>query len=287
MPATLLAVDDSRTMRKVLEMTFGGEDVRVVLAESADAAFSLMRSENPSIVVADAKLPGKSGYELCQAIKQINPSVPVLLLSSKQHPYDAAKGSAVRVDGNLEKPFDSQALIDRVKALLSGERPAIAQGAPKPPAAAPYRAPAALSASLAGPPSSQRLPPKPTLTPAPMPAMRATSAPLPAATPQTAANVRATMDFSTRTPAAGTPIVGRPIPHAPPPPARVTAAPSAAFAKASDDLAAKLSAMGLTKTQVEGVLALSREVVERVVWEVVPVLAETMIKEELQRLTSE
>ncbi len=283
MPATLLAVDDSRTMRKVLEMTFGGEDVRVVLAESADAAFSLMGSENPSIVVADAKLPGKSGYELCQAIKQINPSVPVLLLSSKQHPYDAAKGSAVRVDGNLEKPFDSQALIDRVKALLSGERPAVAQGAPRPPAAAPYRAPAALSASLAGPPSSQRLPPKPTLTPAPM---RAVSAPLPAATPQAAANVRSTMDFSTRTPAAGTPIVGRPVSHAPPP-ARVTPAPSAAFAKASDDLAAKLSAMGLTKTQVEGVLALSREVIERVVWEVVPVLAETMIKEELQRLTSE
>jgi len=49
----------------------------------------------------------------------------------------------------------------------------------------------------------------------------------------------------------------------------------------------KLAALGLTKDQVEGVLALSREVVERVVWEVVPVLAETMIKEEIQRLTAE
>ena len=49
----------------------------------------------------------------------------------------------------------------------------------------------------------------------------------------------------------------------------------------------KLAALGLTKDQMEGVLALSREVVERVVWEVVPVLAETMIKEEIQRLTAE
>ena len=38
MPATLLAVDDSVTMRKVLEMTFAGEDFRVVTADSADAA---------------------------------------------------------------------------------------------------------------------------------------------------------------------------------------------------------------------------------------------------------
>jgi hypothetical protein len=45
--------------------------------------------------------------------------------------------------------------------------------------------------------------------------------------------------------------------------------------------------MGLTDAQVQGVLALSRDVIERVVWEVVPVLAETMIKEELRRLTGE
>jgi hypothetical protein len=50
-------------------------------------------------------------------------------------------------------------------------------------------------------------------------------------------------------------------------------------------MAAKLEQIGLTPTQVDAVLALSRDVVERVVWEVVPVLAETIIKEELARLT--
>jgi hypothetical protein len=52
------------------------------------------------------------------------------------------------------------------------------------------------------------------------------------------------------------------------------------------DLEAKVSALGLTPAQVEAVSALTREVVERVVWEVVPQLAETMIREELRRLTS-
>jgi hypothetical protein len=49
----------------------------------------------------------------------------------------------------------------------------------------------------------------------------------------------------------------------------------------------KLGALGLTKDQITSVLALSREVVEQVVWEVVPVLAETMIREEIRRVTAE
>jgi hypothetical protein len=53
------------------------------------------------------------------------------------------------------------------------------------------------------------------------------------------------------------------------------------------DFSAQLQGLGLSAQQVEGVLALSRDVVERVVWEVVPVLAETLIKEELARLTAE
>jgi hypothetical protein len=52
-------------------------------------------------------------------------------------------------------------------------------------------------------------------------------------------------------------------------------------------MAAKLAELGLSTAQVEGVLALSREVIERVVWEVVPDLAEVIIREEIRRLTSE
>ena len=65
------------------------------------------------------------------------------------------------------------------------------------------------------------------------------------------------------------------------------AAPAAAATAAGGDMAKKLDALGLSKEQVEAVLALSREVVEQVVWEVVPDLAETLIKEEIARLTQE
>jgi hypothetical protein len=52
-------------------------------------------------------------------------------------------------------------------------------------------------------------------------------------------------------------------------------------------LESKLQGLGLTRDQVVAVLAISQGVVEQVVWEVVPVLAEAMIREEIQRLTAE
>jgi hypothetical protein len=53
------------------------------------------------------------------------------------------------------------------------------------------------------------------------------------------------------------------------------------------ELARKLDELGLSRTQADAVLALSREIVEKVVWEVVPQLAEAIIKEEIARLTKE
>jgi CheY-like chemotaxis protein len=86
-------------------------------------------------------------------------------------------------------------------------------------------------------------------------------------------------------------VVAPPAP-APPPVAAQPASASASALTATPsvklpaDLEAKVSALGLTAAQVEAVSALTREVVERVVWEVVPQLAETMIREEIRRLTS-
>lgn len=304
MPATLLAVDDSVTMRKVLEMTFTGEDFRVVTADTADAALALVKTENPSLVLADCTLPGKSGYDLCSAIKRDAPGLPVLLLSSKLNPYDKTKGQAANADDYIDKPFDTQKLIDKVMGLLSGEKKAV-QGAPKA-APAPYRAPASLGATLVG----QGVPPGPK---PPKPAPVAS----PAARQQQPTNLRATADFAAR-PVAKSPPPAAPARPAPPastaaaspPPAPVRPKPTpptapkplAPAAKAATpptppvtpkavaadgDLATKLAGLGLTKEQVEGVLLLSNELVERVVWEVVPVLAETMIKEELKRLMDE
>ena len=114
---TLLAVDDSKTMRRVLEITFAGEAYKVALAENADDAMGKLQAERPNVVLVDAGLEGTNGYELCQRIKAAQPGVPVMILSSKHQPYDRNRGSQVGVDDFMDKPFDTQQMLDKVAAL--------------------------------------------------------------------------------------------------------------------------------------------------------------------------
>src|SRR5215510_293426 len=109
-------------MRKVLEMTFAGEDLRVVTADGVDAALAKLRAERPSIVLCDVTLDGAGGYALCAKIKAENPAIAVVVLASKQQPYDGPKGQSARADDYIEKPFDTQQLIEKIKRLAG--RPA-------------------------------------------------------------------------------------------------------------------------------------------------------------------
>lgn len=297
MASTLLAVDDSLTMRKVLEITFASPDFNIVTANSPDAALLKIKADKPDLIITDGTLEPKNGYELCKEIKRLFPTTPVLLLSSKQNPFDAAKGTASQVDDHMDKPFDTQQMIDKVKKLLSGQ------------GAGATAAPAVAAAKPAG--IAQTTPSMPSATAEAKPA--ATAAAKPAAAPATAAATpmqRAKTLIYNPPAAVGspTPIATKPINAIAPTaaPAQATRSPlgatsslgladdgkAAAFnatptsvSNITSQLTGKLEQLGLSAPQLEAVTALSREVIERVVWEIVPVLAETLIKEELARLT--
>ena len=296
MASTILAVDDSVTMRKVLEITFTGSDLQVTTASSFDAALQKLKSDNPDVVIADVTLEPKNGYELCKAIKQASPSTAVLILSSKQNPFDVAKGSAAQADDHMDKPFDTTQMIDKVRKLLAarGEAGAGAQPAA---AAAAAAQPAAGARPVAGQTGraktliyNQPVTPPPAATPpaavAPAPIIAppvAAAAPAPKAAAQPAPKAAPQPERFAPTPVTGIPLQTKPM--APEPAPVAAAAAGAAAVHMNGHMASKLEGLGLTPAQVEAVLALSREVVERVVWEVVPVLAETIIKEEIARLT--
>ncbi len=297
MASTLLAVDDSVTMRKVLEITFAGPDFRVVTANTADAALQKLKGDKPDLVIADISLDPMNGYDLCKAIKKAAPSTPVLLLSSKQNAFDAARGTAAQADDHMDKPFDTQQMIDKVEKLLAAQ-PGGAKAAA--PAAAPAPAVAAAAAAASTQPSMQApVPAKPALG-STIPGTVSAPAGLPPAT-SAAANAppQRAKTLIYNPPTGGAPVAPARVPAGPTPvsglptqpktvPADAHPAPAAAApiaAQVNGQLASKLEQIGLTPAQVDAVLALSREVVERVVWEVVPVLAETIIKEEITRLT--
>ncbi|MBM4361735.1 MAG: response regulator, partial [Deltaproteobacteria bacterium] len=119
---TVLAVDDSVTMRKVLEITFGGDQYQAVVAATAGEALALLRSERPALLVTDHTLPDMTGYDLAREAKTASPATAVLVLSSKQSPYDKARGAASGVDDFMDKPFDTQKLLDKVAQVLAAPR---------------------------------------------------------------------------------------------------------------------------------------------------------------------
>ena len=275
MPTTLLAIDDSVTMRKVLEMTFAGEDFRVVTADGADAALGKLRAERPAIVLCDVTLDGGGGYGLCAKIKAESPGVAVVVLASKQQPYDGQKGQSARADDYIEKPFDTQQLLDKVKRLLSN-RPVVAETAvPSPRVVAPG---ATTQPGVPAFGSSAR----PTGT-APMGGRAARAAGAERLGGEPASNgTRRWSRRCSRRPASRR--SGNAFVRCPPRPRPRPQFPAPARPPPRTTTSPKPQPPSSTR-RCKAVLALSREVVERVVWEVVPVLAETMIREEIKRLT--
>src|SRR5919204_128793 len=140
MPKTLLLADDSRTIQQAVNMTFAGEDVKLITASDGEAALQAAKHSKPDLILADVAMPKLSGYELCQRVRgeASLKDVPVLLLGGPA-PIDPAKAMAVGANGHMPKPFDSAKLIEHVKTILANPKakPVIAAGAsapPKPPA---------------------------------------------------------------------------------------------------------------------------------------------------------
>src|SRR4051794_33204609 len=117
MPKRVVIADDSVTIQRAFAMTFGGEDVTLVAARSADEGLSMARQMRPDLVIADAVMPGRSGYDLCAAIKSDAnlQNTAVYILASAHQPYDDVRGRQSGADGHLLKPFETNTIIDKVR----------------------------------------------------------------------------------------------------------------------------------------------------------------------------
>lgn len=296
MSRRILLADDSVTIQKVIELTFMDEDYEVTAVSNGDEAIGALGREAPDIVLADVHMPGANGYEVCRRAKELHPHVPVLLLVGTFEPFDEAKAREAGADSYLKKPFDSQELLERVGELVG-------------PAASPEPAPAAGEAegeldeapewsSLAleseEPAPTEVLPPDDRFLEEepeeePFRWGEAPTMPMPAPPDES----RPAIGFRTLDPTleerAGAPQPGSPSPEA---------AASAPAAVPGEPLAASVDEgeipfpIGLSDGDVERIARrvaelVSERVLRDVAWEVVPDLAEVVIKERLRELESE
>jgi CheY-like chemotaxis protein len=152
----LLLADDSITIQKVIQITFAHEDYELTITDNGDQAFAMARELKPDLVMADVYMPGKNGYELAAAIKQDAElqGTAVLLLAGSFEPFDEDKARSCQADAWIEKPFESQSLIDKVAELLSAA-PSVAAAPVEKPVPAPAAEPATAAAETPAAPVSE------------------------------------------------------------------------------------------------------------------------------------
>ncbi|MEZ4464313.1 MAG: response regulator [bacterium] len=264
-----------------------------MFAADAAAATALLGTEAPVLAIVDAALPG-GGYDVAGAIKRKS-DAKVLLLVGRNENFDMARARDAGIDGHLPKPFLTQQLVEKVFGVLNlpipdrslfrmtlaniplarGPKPGSEEEtvvAPAPPASRSPAPPSAVAKATPAPPARQpSAPPKAPSTAPKLPQIPRRPS-LPSVPPAPSAEAPAMPS------------------QAPAPP------PAGAFAQATppgtSDLARAAVQQTMARLAADDAVAsalnsAARDTAERIAWEVVPRLAEAILKEEIAKVVRE
>ncbi|SNX52683.1 response regulator transcription factor [Thermoanaerobacterium sp. RBIITD] len=113
----ILVVDDEKKILDVVKSYLEHEGFTIITETDGANALNIFKKENPDLVILDLMLPGLSGEEICERIRNIS-KVPILMLTAKVEEEDKVNGFSIGADDYLTKPFSPRELVMRVKAIL-------------------------------------------------------------------------------------------------------------------------------------------------------------------------
>ena len=119
----ILVADDNATNQKIIEQLLQGAGHEVMLASDGEAALDLYESQSPDLAILDFNMPQRSGIEVIQAIRMLEPQgvrMPAIILSASVTVEARERAAIAGADEFIGKPFDAASLIDRIDRL--GER---------------------------------------------------------------------------------------------------------------------------------------------------------------------
>ncbi|HEY1066229.1 MAG TPA: response regulator transcription factor [Pirellulales bacterium] len=116
----ILVVEDEHHLAFGIKYNLEAEGYRVTVHGDGPSALAALEANDPAIdlVVLDLMLPGMSGYAVCEKLRAAGNEIPVLILSARTLSEDRTRGFEVGADQYLNKPFDLDELLSRVKNLL-------------------------------------------------------------------------------------------------------------------------------------------------------------------------
>ncbi len=115
--ASILIVEDEAALSNVLRADLEAEGHVVCQAFDGPSALSLVESQQPQLVILDWMLPGLDGLSVCRRIREQH-LMPILMLTARASEADRVLGLEVGADDYVVKPFSTQELLARVRALL-------------------------------------------------------------------------------------------------------------------------------------------------------------------------
>ena len=121
MTKKVLIADDEPNIVTSLEYLMQKKGFEVKIASNGDEALALVESFLPDVVLLDVMMPRKSGYEVCQQIRE-RPDwqhIKVVMLSAKGREAEVNKGLSLGADSYVTKPFSNQELIAKIEGLLA------------------------------------------------------------------------------------------------------------------------------------------------------------------------
>jgi two-component system alkaline phosphatase synthesis response regulator PhoP len=123
MSATILIADDEPNILLSLEFLMQREGYRVLVARDGQQALDTILQQRPDLVLLDVMMPLKTGFDVCQAVREHDElaGIRILMLTAKGRDTDMAKGLALGANDYMTKPFSTRELVDKVRALLGAQ----------------------------------------------------------------------------------------------------------------------------------------------------------------------
>jgi two-component system alkaline phosphatase synthesis response regulator PhoP len=117
----ILIVDDEPNIVMSLEFLMRKSGFETSVARDGDAALAEVERFRPDLVLLDAMMPRRDGFEVCQQLRASGwTDLKIVMLTAKGRETEIAKGLAVGADAYVTKPFSTRQLVDQVTALLTG-----------------------------------------------------------------------------------------------------------------------------------------------------------------------
>lgn len=125
----ILIVDDDENIAELISLYLLKECFATEIAYNGRDALALVDSFNPHLILLDIMLPDIDGYEICTEIRKTK-QTPIIMLSAKGEVFDKVLGLKLGADDYMMKPFDSNELVARVKAVLRRVTPIVPEKTP-------------------------------------------------------------------------------------------------------------------------------------------------------------